>query len=141
MTAEVPLDEEEFRRWRTDAGRALQSARHQADGGFHNWACFTAEQAAQLAVKAILHGLGRAPWGHDLVGLVQSAADGGLSVPDDVNEASLRLARHYIPARHPDAHASGPAGTRYGAADAREALDDAGTILRFVDSSWAALRD
>lgn len=84
-------------------------------------------------------GLGRAPWGHDLVGLVQSAADGGLSVPDDVNEASLRLARHYIPARHPDAHARGPAGTRYGAADAREALDDAGTILRFVDSSWAAL--
>ena len=139
MTAEVPLDEEEFRRWRDEAVVALESARHQAAGGFHNWACFAAEQAAQLAVKAFLHGLGRGPWGHDLPGLVRAAADAGADVPDDVSDAALRLSHHYIPARYPDAHASGPAAERYGPRDAEQAVGDAELVLRMVDASWAAL--
>jgi HEPN domain-containing protein len=141
MTAEVPLDEEEFRRWRREAQRTFESARHQADGGFYNWACFAAEQAAQLAVKGFLHGLGRGPWGHDLVGLVRSLADAGADVPDDVGAAALRLSRHYIPARYPDTHASGAAADRYGAADADQALGDAELVLELIDSRWAALGD
>jgi hypothetical protein len=74
MTAEVPLDEEEFRRWRDEAQVALESGRHQAAGGFHNWACF----------------------------------------------------------------ASGPAATRYGTSDSRQALADAELILSMVDTGWAA---
>lgn len=38
-------------------------------GAHHNWRCFLAEQAAQMAMKALLHGLGRGPWGHDLMEL------------------------------------------------------------------------
>ncbi|MGH2957433.1 MAG: HEPN domain-containing protein [Solirubrobacterales bacterium] len=38
--------------------RALESARLQAREGFHDWSCFLAEQAAQLAVKGPLHGIG-----------------------------------------------------------------------------------
>lgn len=64
-----PLDEEEYRRWREEAQRALDSARRESAAGAHNWSCFLAEQSAQLAVKALLHGLGRGPWGHDLMRL------------------------------------------------------------------------
>jgi HEPN domain-containing protein len=46
-----PVDHDEFDRWRAEADAALRGARLQAEGGLHNWACFAAEQAAQLAVK------------------------------------------------------------------------------------------
>lgn len=136
----APLDEEEFGRWRSEADRALQSAQLQTDAGLYNWACFAAEQGAQLAMKALLHGLGRGPWGHDLVRLGEAARAAGLDVPPEVGDAFRRLGRHYIPARYPDAHASGPAGSHYGEADAEEALRDAKAVLRFVDDRWSSLR-
>ncbi|MDP8957788.1 MAG: HEPN domain-containing protein, partial [Actinomycetota bacterium] len=63
---QAPLDEEEFRRWRDQAARALEAARLAGEGGQHEWACFLSEQAAQLAVKGLLHGAGLEAWGHDL---------------------------------------------------------------------------
>src|SRR5919204_4944936 len=110
-------DDAEFERWRAEADRALAGARVQAEAGLHNWSCFAAEQAAQLAMKALLHGLGRGPWGHDLVRLGESAAAAGLEIPANEVDAMRRLGRHYIPARYPDAHASGPASAHYGERD------------------------
>ncbi|MGH2736718.1 MAG: HEPN domain-containing protein [Actinomycetota bacterium] len=46
---------------------ARRAADVQHAAALHNWACFAAEQAAQLALKGLLHGLGLGPWGHDLV--------------------------------------------------------------------------
>lgn len=134
-----PVDEDEYRRWRDEADGALAGSRLQAQAGLHNWACFAAEQGAQLAVKALLHGLGRGPWGHDLVRLVAVLPEADVEVPDRVLHAARRLGRHYIPARYPDAHASGPASAHYGAPDAREALADAAAITAFVDRAWEGL--
>lgn len=134
------VDEREFERWRVEAGRALDGARAQAGQQLYNWACFACEQAAQLALKAILHGLGRGPWGHDLDALVDSARDAGMPVPEEVASAGHRLGRHYIPARYPDAHAGGNPGRHYDAADWEHALEDAITILAAVDAAWSSLR-
>jgi HEPN domain-containing protein len=131
-----PLDREEYERWRTEAGRAFRHGELAAQDGLHNWACFSAEQSAQLAVKALLHGLGLGPWGHDLVGLGARVGDAGLEIPEPVHEALLRLSRHYMPARYPDAHAAGSPGDRYGASDAAQALDDARAVLGLVDQAW-----
>lgn len=76
------VDGPEYARWRKDAGSALRSAELQADAKLHNWACFAAEQAAQLATKALLHGLGAAPWGHDLEELGRRLAEAGVPVPE-----------------------------------------------------------
>ena len=133
------LDVEEFGRWREEADRALRGAILQADAGLHNWGCFGAEQAAQLAVKGLLHGLGRGPWGHDLVRLGEMLRESGLAVPPEIGDRLRRLGRHYITARYPDAHPSGPAGGHYGERDAEEALEDAGELLRFVDATWREL--
>lgn len=140
MTSDRPLDEEEFRRWRDEADRALEAARVQAGAELHNWACFAAEQGAQLALKALLHGLGRGPWGHDLVRLGELAAEAGVDVPADVAAALRRLSRHYIPARYPDAHPSGPPSAHYGASDADEAVADALRVLEFADGEWERFR-
>jgi HEPN domain-containing protein len=66
MSGEISLDGVELGRWRDDRPRA-RAARIQAEAGIYNWSCLAAEQAAQLAVKALLHELGRGPRGHDLV--------------------------------------------------------------------------
>jgi HEPN domain-containing protein len=139
MSERAPLDRPEFRRWRDEADRALTGARVQADAGLHNWACFAAEQAAQLAVKGLLHGLGQAPWGHDLVRFGADMAGAGLDVPDAIGDALRRLSRHYIPARYPDAYPSGPPGTHYGRSDAEEAMADAASVAAFVDRVWEEL--
>ena len=139
MGSTPPLDEEEFRRWRLEADRALEGARVQAGAGLHNWACFAAEQSAQLGMKGLLHGLGRGPWGHDLVRFADMSADAGLELPAEIADALRRLGRHYIPSRYPDAHPSGVAGDHYGSSDSDEAIRDASQILSFVDRTWAAL--
>lgn len=135
----APLDRPEFRRWREEADRAIESARRESAAGANNWSCFLSEQAAQLAMKALLHGLGRAPWGHDLLRLGQEAEAAGLHASSDVQDALARLARHYIPARYPDAHAAGPASARYRASDSAQALADAEQVFAFVDAAWRGL--
>lgn len=139
MGPDRPLDEEEFRRWRDEADRALAGARVQADAGLHNWACFAAEQAGELALTGLLHGLGRGPWDHDLPRLGETASEAGIDVPRETHQALTRLGRHYIPARYPDAHPSGPPGTHYAETDAAEAIRDAESVLVFVDERWTAL--
>ena len=139
MTGGVPIDDEEYRRWRAEAERALHGARLQAREGLHNWACFAAEQAAQLALKGLLHGIGGGPWGHDLVHLGGMAAERGIPISADIADRMRRLGRHYIPARYPDAHPSGTAGSHYGEADAAEAIGDAEEIFRFVERTWEEL--
>jgi HEPN domain-containing protein len=136
---DTPLDREEYERWRAEASRALRHAELAAQDGLHNWACFSAEQSAQLAVKALLHGLGLGPWGHDLLALGEGLGQAGLGIPEPVHEALLRLARHYMPARYPDAHAAGSPGDRYGSGDAVQALADARAVLTLVDEAWDGL--
>ena len=130
------LDSEEFDRWRGEADRALLSARLQRREALYNWACFSAEQGAQLAVKGLLHGLGRGPWGHDLDRLGALLVTAGVAVPGAIVDRMHRLTRHYIPARYPDAHPGGQPGDHYGARDADEAIWDAERIIAFVDRVW-----
>ncbi len=118
--------------------------RRRAAGGWHNWACMIAEQAAQLAVKGLLHGVGRGDRarGHDLVRLLDAAADtAGLAVSDEVREAAVRLSRHYQPTRYPDALPGGTPHSRYQAEDATVARIDADRLVDAVDEARAALRE
>ncbi len=137
----APLDAEEFARWREEAARALESARRESAAGAHNWACFLAEQSAQLAMKALLHGLGRGPWGHDLIRFGRDAGSAGVEPPAELDDALARLSRHYIPARYPDAHPGGSAASRYRPSDSAEAIADAERVHAFVDERWSILRD
>lgn len=139
-TAMTNLDQAEFTRWRAQATRALDTALLAETGERFEWACFLAEQAAQLAVKGVLHGLGEEAWGHDLVMLEGRAVEVLSSCwSRPTGDEAARLSRHYIGTRYPDAHASGEPGSHYTRADAQEALADARTLLGAVDAAWAAL--
>jgi HEPN domain-containing protein len=108
-----------------------------------SWACFLSEQGAQLALKGLLHAVGEhaKAWGHDLGPLEQRVATAfGDDWPKGLLEPAMRLGRHYLPARYPDAHPTGAPEDRYLPADARAALDDADALVGAVDAVAQRLR-
>jgi HEPN domain-containing protein len=135
------VDEEEFERWHGAAQEALAAARVQTETGAHHWACFLAEQAAQLSLKGLLHGVGEAPWGHDLVELAAAASSSlGRAWPGELDPVLTTLSQYYIPTRYPDANPSGRPSLHYGERDASAAVASAEHVLESIASAWAMLR-
>jgi HEPN domain-containing protein len=136
----TPLDRAEFERWRAEAASASETAALARRGGSHAWSCFLSEQAAQLAVKGLLHGLGSEAWGHDLTLLGARAAELlGDAWPADLRDVAARLSRHYIPTRYPDAHAAGAPSSHYTDLDAAQAAADAARVFEAIDAAWVRL--
>ncbi len=48
--------------WMDQARGDLDHARSDVQGGFYEWACLSAQQAAAKAVKAVFQKLGREAW-------------------------------------------------------------------------------
>jgi HEPN domain-containing protein len=136
------FDFEEYDRWQLAAGQALEGAGLQAAGGLFHWAAFQSEQAAQLTLKGLLHGIGQGPeaWGHDVNRLgTRVAAALGEQLEPGLAGALQRLARHYIVARYPDAVPGDAPSAYYSQADADSAKDDASAVLGAVAAWWASL--
>ena len=57
---------ERSRDWFAQAQRDLETARWQLQGGFYEWVCFTCQQAAEKAVKALYQRSNALAWGHAL---------------------------------------------------------------------------
>lgn len=123
---------EEFARWLRHARHALESAKRDQTAGDHPWACFKAEQAGQLALKALLRGLGYPAFGHATGRLVEALRRAGLVVPPEIEEAARALERHYIPPRYPDVFPEGTPADFYTPEDSERALQHAERILAFV---------
>jgi len=133
------VDAPEFERWRTEADQALTQADLAAASRAYNWAAFLAEQAAQLGLKGLLHGLGQGGWGHDLLELGRRLETLGLVVPQTTVDALARLSRHYQGARYPDTLPGGAPSDRYTQRDAQGALEDARAVLALADEAWDGL--
>lgn len=136
------LDEAEYARWRETASGHLDAARDTADGGHHHVAVLLSEQAAQNALKAVLHGLGATERARtrDLLALADAGRElAGLDLTDRDRESLADLARDYLPTRYPDALPAGTPQAHYGPYNAERALATARTILTAIDATWAAL--
>lgn len=108
----------------------LLHARSDVQGGYYDWACFSAQQAAEKAVKAVFQRMGAEAWGHSVADLLTELRERH-AVPERLREAALELDKAYIPARYPNAHPSGAPRTRYTRAEAVRLIDYAGEILEF----------
>lgn len=134
------LDDAEHDRWRETALEQLRVARLLAGEDVHAAAVFHAEQAAQCALKAILHGLGRAGRGHGLVDLSERvAAATGLTPSVTTMEGLQLLAQSYMAARYPDALPSGTPADHYGAGHAVAAIVAAEDAMAHGALVWARL--
>ncbi|WP_449462346.1 HEPN domain-containing protein [Tardisphaera miroshnichenkoae] len=119
------LDYPEYSRWISAAKRSLDSARSDPDS---SWACFKAEQSAQLAIKALLHLLGKAAWGHGLLRLAHETGINGYDL-----QCLQFLSRLYIPTRYPDALPEGEPSEYFSEEDKRKAIQCANAIITWVE--------
>lgn len=106
--------------------------------GSHEWACFSAQQSAEKAVKAVFQRMGAEAWGHSVADLLDELAR-SRQVPSDLRDAALELDKAYIPTRYPNAHPTGSPRTRYTQGEARRLVSHAERILRFCEDLLPAL--
>jgi len=111
----------------------LAHARSDLERGFYDWACFSTQQSAEKAVKAVLYQMGLEVWGPCGADLLKVLAEHH-AVPDSLREAALELDKAYIPTRYPDALPAGSPRRRYTCREARRLVTYADAILRFCQS-------
>ena len=124
---------ERSRDWMDQAEGDLAHARSDVRGGFYDWACFSAQQAAEKAVKAVFQRMGAEAWGHAVADLM-TELEARHAVPTSLREAALELDKAYIPTRHPNAHPAGAPRTRYTRTEAERLIGYAADIIKFCSS-------
>jgi len=92
--------------WIYEAQGDLEHARSDQERGYYNWACFSAQQAAEKAVKAAFQKIGAEAWGHSIADLLQELST-RYPVPNELMDLGLELDKAYVPTRYPNAHPSG----------------------------------
>lgn len=117
----------------------LRHARSDLEAGYYEWACFSAQQAAEKAVKAAFQAMGAVAWGHAVADLLTELAR-QRAVPGPLIDGALELDKAYIPARYPDAHPSGSPRTRYTRTEAVRLIGYADEIVKFCASLLPGLR-
>ncbi|MGQ9766041.1 MAG: HEPN domain-containing protein [Anaerolineae bacterium] len=116
--------------WLRQAQRDLEHARHDASDGYYEWGCFSAQQAAEKAVKALYQHLGGEAWGHALKRLLEELPP-EVGVTPQLMDAGRILDRFYIPTRYPNGFDDGIPAEYYTAADCDTAIGCAEAIVRF----------
>ncbi len=93
------FDESEFSRWFTIDKKTWVSAEGDLERGDFDWTCFKAQQSAEYAAKALLHGLGLEAYGLSVSKLLSKLTK-DLDYSKIIQEAKT-LDKYYVPTRYP----------------------------------------
>ncbi len=116
-------DRHEAQRWLRTATHDLGAARTLAAAGYHAHACFTAQQSAEKATKAIWYLVGADPWGHSIQSLIdQFPNKDRLEDVDGLMQKAALLDRYYIPTRYPNGLPDLTPDMTYFPADSEQAI-------------------
>ena len=121
------------RDWFSQAERDLDQSRASQAEKRHEWACFAAQQAAEMAVKALHLSLGQEAWGHVVARLLEELP---LNVAHLVEKAKV-LDNFYVATRYANGHPEGAPFEHYGPLQSDEAVRYASEILEFVRTRLA----
>lgn len=108
----------------------LEHARSDVKQGFYEWACFSSQQAAEKAVKAVFQRMGAEAWGHSVADLLKELSKRH-QASEELIDGALELDKAYISTRYPNVHPSGSPRTRYTATEARRLIEHAEKIINF----------
>jgi HEPN domain-containing protein len=122
--------------WFKQALRNLDQAEDSASANRHEWACFAAQQAAEMAIKALHLSLGQEAWGHVVRRLLEELPPPVIAT-EDLLDAARTLDLHYLPARYPNGHDAGAPGEHYGQLQSNEAIRYARQIIEFCRAQMA----
>lgn len=118
--------------WIEQAKRDLDHARHDLAEGFHEWACFSAQQSAEKALKALHQHIGAEAWGHSVKHLLEQLPP-EMQVPSHLVDCGRILDRFYVATRYPNGFDYGKPADYYTATDSQQAINCTETILRFCE--------
>jgi HEPN domain-containing protein len=130
--------------WLDQAERDLEVARHLAAHDFHEWACFTAQQCAEKAVKAVRLSLGTpidAIKKHEMSELLAQIPALHPRPDPELAHAGL-LDAHVQGSRYPGYRGQGPDAPckTYRAADSAGAIRVAEAVLTFCRPLYAQIQ-
>ena len=116
--------------WMDEAKGDLEHAKSDVAGNYHNWACFSAQQSAEKAIKAVFQKMGAEAWGHSVADLLRELSS-KVKVSEELMNRALELDKAYIPTRYPNAHPSGSPRQRYTREEAERLIQYAQKIFKF----------
>ena len=122
--------------WLAQARTDLKAARHSLAAQDYDWCAFQSQQSAEKALKALLRFHKREMRVHDLPKLISALAT-IIQIPDTVARASDELDVHYVRPRYPDSITKGFPLEFYDEKIAKECIEQAETILAFVEANLA----
>ncbi|KXG78363.1 hypothetical protein AN618_04290 [Fervidicola ferrireducens] len=115
------------------AKRDYEKARLDFEHSYYEWCCFTSQQAAEKAVKALYYILNRAIRGHSIFKMLEGLKD-LYNVSEEILHFGRILDRYYIGTRYPNGFPEGTPSEYFDKATAKEALYAAGEIIRFCEN-------
>ncbi len=122
--------------WIDQAEWDLKHAGNDVRGEYYEWACFSAQQAAEKALKALYQSQNQVAWGHSVRELL-SGLRGQVPISDELIDAGKLLDKYYIIARYPNGFASGAPKDYFSKHEAEDAISSARTIIRFCQDHLA----
>jgi len=115
--------------WFAQAVRNLEQATSSQLEGRHEWACFAAQQAAELALKALHLSQMQEAWGHVVARLLEELP---FDIPEDLIDKARVLDAFYLPTRYPNGHDEGAPFQHFGKLQSKEAIVYAREIVEYV---------
>lgn len=129
---------ERSRDWIEQAQEDLRHAKSDAEHGFNNWACFSAQQAAEEAIKAVFQKMNAEAWGHSVADLLQELSKTH-GVDKKLMDQALELDKAYIPTRYPNAHPSGTPASRYTTEESKRLIGYAENIITYCSNLLSSI--
>lgn len=114
--------------WLKQAEKDIEKAKLDLDWGYFEWACFTAQQAAEKAIKAVIQHRHGEAWGHGIKALIENLSfeDHSLYLED-----AILLDKLYIPTRYPNGLPQGIPHDYFTKKDAKQAVEAATRIYEW----------
>ncbi len=101
------------------------------DKGRFSWSCFTSQQAATAALKAILFKMGESTYGDNLIALLRTVKE-SRAIPKDVKEACHHVNDYFKTSRDLENKPDGTPLSYFSLKESQKAKIDALTVIRFA---------
>jgi HEPN domain-containing protein len=124
--------------WLAQAEHDFETALLSRQRGFHEWACFVAQQASACAVKGVLEAKAQIGGCRHVHGMLTALAD---DLPSTLLAKAEALDDHYLSARYPSCHDSGAPFEHYGPIQSDPAIAYAREIIDYARAQMAQPRD
>jgi HEPN domain-containing protein len=124
--------------WLRQAERDMERASLDIEYSFYEWACFTSQQGAEKAVKALYQKLNMSVRGHSVVKMLEGLKE-RVEISEDLLHSARILDRYYIESRYPNGFPAGSPFEYFDEKIGKEAYDAARKILGFCEDTISGL--